>query len=171
MFAAASPSVSPSPPPPRPTHYPPPYPKTYLKPLGTRLSAYISSHIQSLLADAADHAAELHSAADVEFQEVLDDHRLDITTVKDDGIVELNRVIDEKLLEVQEAVDGIGEHAVEVAYANVCDRLDELLAKEANVLRKERKLERSRHGFEETERRRPLSGERERRAMSLPLRE
>jgi hypothetical protein len=135
--------------------------------LRTLISAHLAAHaeaqLQKIHAETLDHAAYLRSAADVEFHEELDEQKLDITMVKDDGIAELNRAFDRKLEEFRESaaeiVEEVSEHAGMV-YADACDRLDGLVGRERAWLRREREmLEGDRKKFKRDRRR----------AISLPL--
>jgi hypothetical protein len=150
-----------------------------LSSLSTLLNARVAAHLEAqqpkLYAGMLDYAEEINSAAGIELQETLEDHRLDIAIANEDGIAELNSVIDEKLLEfkssTQEIVDELGEHAGRV-YTETREKLDELVGKQLASLRRQREeLERERKEFE-AEKRRPLgrkiSRDQSRRAISLP---
>jgi hypothetical protein len=175
LFAITPSSPSASSPSPNPNPTPNP-----LSSLGTLISAHVAAHaeaqLQNIYADTLDHAAYLRGAADVEFHEVLEEQKLDIAMVKDDGVTELNRVLDDKLVEfkesVAEIVEDVGERA-EMVYADVCERLDGLVGRERACLRQEREMLRCDRKIFEEEKRRSIERDttigRGRRAISLPL--
>jgi hypothetical protein len=75
----------------------------------TLISGHVATHIQTLYDNAIDHAKEMHKAADMEFSEVLDDHRLDIGIAKNDAVAELERECHEKLIELKECAASVVE--------------------------------------------------------------
>jgi vacuolar-type H+-ATPase subunit H len=111
--------------------------------IGAHLAAHAEAKLQEVYTETLDHAVYLRSAADVEFHEILDEKKLDVTMTKDDGIAELDHVIDDKLDEFKqraaEIADEVGEHA-EKAYADVCERLDELIERETACLRRHKEV-------------------------------
>jgi hypothetical protein len=147
--------------------------------LSTLLNARVAAHLEAqqpkLYAGMLDYAEEINSAAGIELQETLEDHRLDIAIANEDGIAELNNVIDNKLHEfkasTQEIVEELDEHAGKV-YTETREKLDELVAKQLASLRHQREeLERERNEFE-AEKRQALewrtTRDHNRRATSLP---
>ncbi|CAG5181646.1 uncharacterized protein ALTATR162_LOCUS9788 [Alternaria atra] len=95
----------------------------------TVISTATKTHLQRFLTDALDQASEqvseLHNSASVEFEEHLDDTRLDFATLKEDHIAVFNDDCNEKLVEFKERlVEKKDEAEVEVkAHA------DEVVAK------------------------------------------
>jgi len=96
-----------------------------------------------------DRAQALRYTGDVEFQDVLEEHRLDVAMVKDDGIAELNHVFDHKLVKFRESVEEIVHDAseeLEEIVHNASEELEErvclkhergVLCKDIFILEKE----------------------------------
>jgi hypothetical protein len=122
----------------------------------TLIGGYVATHIQTLYDDAIDHAKEMHKAADMEFSEVLDDHRLDIGIAKNDAVAEVERECHEKLSEFKERAASVVE--------DVEAQADEVFN---TVFYKLEELEQW-QGSSDRVRHRP-SRDRGRRAISLPL--
>lgn len=169
LFAAPSPSPSPS----RPRSTPKRR-RIPMSSLGNFLSAHataqLEAQLEGLYAETLDHATEMHSAADVEFHEILEEQKLDVAMIKEDSIVELNKVFDDRLAEFKEStadmVDQM-EKRVELIYADVCDRLDGYMKKQEEYLSRAQDIEKSRdHSRIKSQRH---VGDRGRRAVSLPL--
>jgi hypothetical protein len=169
LFAAPSPSPSPSRPrsTPRPKRIP-------MSSLGNLLSAHataqLEAQLEGLYAETLDHATEMHSAADVEFHEILEEQKLDVAMIKEDSIVELNKVFDDKLAEFKEStVDMVNEmeKRMELIYAGVCDRLDGFVTKQEEYLSRGEELEKRRDRSRINPQREVE--DRSRRAVSLPL--
>ena len=144
-----------------------------ISPLRALINAHVAAHtkaqLQKFHTETVDHVAYLRDAADVEFLEELDEHRLDVTLVKDDGIAELNRILDNKLVEFRERAveitESVEEHAEKV-YIDTCERLDRLVELERTCVMCRRKIldeDRERVAVQDT-----IQG-RSRRAISLPL--
>jgi len=141
--------------------------------INRRITTHTASHIQRLQTDALDHAAYLRSAADVDFHEELDAHKLDVAIVKDDGVAELERAVDERLEMLREGareiVEGVEEEGERV-YGEVCGKLEELVERKREGLKEEEeRLEWERWRVEE---KRWCIGKRQRggrRARSVPL--
>ncbi|RAQ99293.1 hypothetical protein DDE82_008397 [Stemphylium lycopersici] len=178
LFVLPSTSPSPSPSPSLPSlqrsSRTKPKPKSR-PPLGTLISdhaaAQVEAQLQRIHAETLDRAADIHNAAEVDFRDILDEQRIDVAMVKEDGIAELNRAFDNKLVEFRESaaeiVDDL-EQRVELVYADVCERIDELVGNISDHPGREG------NPFEETskasrQRRRKDAEGRSRRAMSLPL--
>ena len=137
------------------------------------MAAQADAQLQKFLDETLEYAAYQRDIADLAFHEVLDDHKLDVAMVKEDGLAELNRVFDEKLDEytdiAAEMVDDMGQRAEEVC-ADVCKKLDKLASKER--LRREDevlRVSRERLGERNWDAQRNRSGARRQRAISLPL--
>jgi hypothetical protein len=83
------------------------------------ISNHTKTHLQKILTDALDQASnqvsELHNSAGVEFNECLDDARLDLATLKEDHIAAFNEDCNEKLVEFKERlveeIEGTEAHA------------------------------------------------------------
>jgi hypothetical protein len=97
------------------------------------LSAHVDTHLKFIFSAAAEAAAEsATSLADVALAETLDDHRVDLYTVKEDALAEMERLAHEQVdafrEEIKEVAQGVGEevekHAREVV-GRACDVLDE----------------------------------------------
>jgi hypothetical protein len=172
----ALPSTSPSPSPSSLQRSPrtKPNPKS-IPSLGTLISdhaaAQVEAQLQQIYAETLDRAADIHNAAEVDFREILDEQRLDVAMVKEDGVAELNRSFDNKLAEFRESaaaiVDDV-EQRVELVYADVCERIEGLVGNVSD------RPEREENPFEEAgkahgRRRRKAAEGRGRRAVSLPL--
>jgi hypothetical protein len=85
----------------------------------TVISTATKTHLQKFLTDALDEAyeqvSELHNSASVEFEEHLDDTRLDFAMLKEDHIAAFNEDCNEKLVEFKERlVEGKDEAEVDV---------------------------------------------------------
>ncbi|CAN9426235.1 unnamed protein product [Alternaria alternata] len=85
----------------------------------TVISTATKTHLQRFLTDALDQAyeqvSELHNSASVEFEEHLDDTRLDFAMLKEDHIAAFNEDCNEKLVEFKERlVEGKDEAEVDV---------------------------------------------------------
>lgn len=101
------------------------------------LSAHVSTHLKKICSDAldqaSDQATEFYNSVSLETNEVLDEHKADVATIKEDTIAELSRECDEKLVEfkerVTEAIEEVEErveiHADKVV-GRACDILDAL---------------------------------------------
>jgi hypothetical protein len=129
LFAIPQPSRSPSPSP----SVLPPIPKP-VSSLGTFITAQVAARVESQLRDiydkTLDHAMDLRNTADGGFFDEIQDHKLDVYTLKEDSIAELLHEIDSKLVELKESTAAIVEEAGEQAdnvYNDVCASLDGLL--------------------------------------------
>lgn len=102
LAGASSPSLSPKP---RslqitdtlnhpPSHKPIPTPAAAFRAI---ISTHAETHIQRILTDAVDRASELHDSAGVEFDEYLDDTRLEFAALKEDNIAAFNNECNDKL--------------------------------------------------------------------------
>jgi hypothetical protein len=85
----------------------------------TVISAATKTHLERFLTDALDQASEqvseLHNSASVEFEEHLNDTRLDFAMLKEDHIAAFNEDCNEKLVEFKERlVEGKDEAEVDV---------------------------------------------------------
>ncbi|KAB2098643.1 hypothetical protein AG0111_0g13125 [Alternaria gaisen] len=85
----------------------------------TVISTATKTHLQRFLTDALDEAyeqvSELHNSASVEFEEHLDDTRLDFAMLKEDHIAAFNEDCNEKLVEFKERLmEGKDEAEVDV---------------------------------------------------------
>jgi hypothetical protein len=85
----------------------------------TVISTATKTHLQKFLTDALDEAyeqvSELHNSASVEFEEHLDDTRLDFAMLKEDHIAAFNEDCNEKLVDFKERlVEGKDEAEVDV---------------------------------------------------------
>jgi hypothetical protein len=95
-----------------------------------------------------DHAAQIRNIADDSFLDIIEDYKLDITTIKDDGIEELQRVLCDIVEEARESAAVIVWEVwerVEEVYADVCERLDgsnELVGGGRGGLKREKALRR-----------------------------
>lgn len=180
---SSSPSPSASPPPPSNPNSssksnPPPDPDaspiSSLRTLiAAHLTAHADAHLQRIFTHTLSHATYLRNTADIEFLEILDEQKLDITMLKDDSIAELDRACTEKLEELREQAAEVVEELedkAELVYVDVCERVEGLVGKEREGLARERReLERGRRELEEDRRRRDIMHDRGRRAASLPL--
>jgi hypothetical protein len=107
--------------------------------------AHANAQAQKISDETLDRVELIRRTADVEFEDELEEQRLRIALIKDDGITELNREIDEKLDEFRERaaeiVEEIEQHAEEMS-ANVRAKLDRLAGREreVEVLGREREL-------------------------------
>jgi F0F1-type ATP synthase membrane subunit b/b' len=158
--------------------------------INARATAHVESQLQKIYDDTLEHATGLRNAADlefqdvldeykltaeVEFQEVVDEQKLDLTMAKDEVTTELARTIDDKLYEFKESaaeiVENLGEQA-EMVYLEVREKLDGLVGKERACLKLERETtERDRRAFERERGRateRNATRNRGRRTVSLP---
>lgn len=90
---------------------PPPNP-TF--PLHKLILSHITAHADEL---AHQLSVDLHDVAAVELQEQLDDHRLKMTVLKEDGLMEINRFCDAKLQEL----DDHSAHLVESVETETTD--------------------------------------------------
>ncbi|KAF5847796.1 hypothetical protein GGP41_009044 [Bipolaris sorokiniana] len=138
--------------------------------LNAQATARLEAQLEKIYAQTLDHASQLHSAADDEFHELLEEQKLDVVVVKEDSIMELNRVFDDKLAEFKEStaemVDEM-EKRVELVYADVCERLDELASKKVEFSSRRGDVEKTKDSLSVT---RPRDiQDRGRRAVSLPL--
>ncbi|KAF1972074.1 hypothetical protein BU23DRAFT_469093 [Bimuria novae-zelandiae CBS 107.79] len=107
--------------------------------------------------DLLEHTTDLCNTAQVDFQEDLEDHKVEVTMIKEDGLNDINRLFDDKLEEFRESAAGIVE-SVE------CEvKLERsLLAREREQLEQERRrAHRTRFGDE-------FAIDRARRAASVP---
>ncbi|KAJ4300814.1 hypothetical protein N0V90_002902 [Kalmusia sp. IMI 367209] len=124
--------------------------------LSARLNAIAKTQLQIL----QDEALARVAIADAEFEDVLEDHRLDLVMAKDEGITELNRAFDDRLEEFKETTteiaaevaeevgDKVGLHAEEVC-ADVCERVDALVGMEPAWGRREKEINARRRRVEE----------------------
>lgn len=172
LFAASTPSQSQA-------QSPSPSPNTKSHPM-TSIKALVSAHmanlakdkLQKYLDETLDHAAYQRDAADGAFEEVLDEHRLNVALVMDDGIADFNRVVDEKVAEckdmVSETVEVVRHHADEVC-ATACEGLDRFVDT-AKRRHESDMLDSAQKRFNERQRHISLdrTGPRRQRAMSLP---
>ncbi|CAN9147357.1 unnamed protein product [Alternaria alternata] len=134
----------------------------------TVISTATKTHLQKFLTDALDEAyeqvSELHNSASVEFEEHLDDTRLDFAMLKEDHIAAFNEDCNEKLVEFKERlVEGKDEAEVDVkAHA------DEVVVKAWDRLSMMDKRWCSHKCLHDTK---DMAGKptQKRRAMSLPL--
>jgi len=147
--------------------------------ISDRLAAAAKVHLQKLYDETIEYAHDLRNQADGEFEDVIADHKIDIATIKDDGIDEMNRVVNDKLCELKEQAQDIVDDAAEKmqdsalgAYDSIDDKLIAMLDKHDAYLRRQRELglsdrwnldeERSRRG-------RNTLDHRSQRAISSPL--
>lgn len=138
--------------------------------LNAHATARLEAQLEEIYAQTLDHASQLRSAADDEFHELLEEQKLDVVMIKEDSITELNRVFDDKLAEFKEStadmVDEM-EKRVELVYADVCERLDELASKKVEIQSRRGDVEKTKD-FLNVTRSRDIQ-DRGRRAVSLPL--
>ena len=126
-----------------------PPPPLALSTLGTILSERVVLGLERKLGSICDrmlsHASYLRNTADVEFSEEVEDYRLDLIMAKEDCGADLDRVIADKLGGFKEECEAeekqIGdrvEQTVDMAYDRVSEKIDALVNREREVLRRER---------------------------------
>lgn len=118
---------------------------TLRKLTGKRLSTYAGAQLNEIYDTTLDHAYSMRNAADMDFTEICDDLRLDLTVARDEGVHELNREATSKLESFQNhldnALDDLQARADKVI-ADTEDRLVELERKaEGRVADMEKKVE------------------------------
>ena len=136
----------------------------------THLTAHADSLAQQITNDLLEHASELRNMTDVDLKEDLDDHRVDVAMLKEDGLRDIDRAFDEKLDAFRENAEAIVESVEEetkAVFDEARERLEGWVEGERDKLRR---------GWEEIERERrsrnrvcELGGRREGRAKSAPV--
>ncbi|EUC45691.1 hypothetical protein COCMIDRAFT_94888 [Bipolaris oryzae ATCC 44560] len=138
--------------------------------LNAHATARLEAQLEEIYAQTLEDASQLRSAADDEFHELLEEQKLDVAMIKEDSIMDLNRVFDDKLAEFKEStVDMVDEmeKRVELVYADVCERLDELVSKKVEFASRRGDVEKIKDSPGVTQPR--DIQDRGRRAVSLPL--
>ena len=108
-----------------------------MSPLRKLIRNHMNAHADEL---AQQVTTDLRDVATVELQEQLDDHRLDIAMLKEDGLTDINRFCDEKLQELHEHSAGILEAVEEDtldAFNVARDKFDEFVENQRKALRQE----------------------------------
>ncbi|OAL53514.1 hypothetical protein IQ07DRAFT_584233 [Pyrenochaeta sp. DS3sAY3a] len=110
-----------------PSHKPIPTPAAAFRAI---ISTHAETHIQRILTDAVDRASELHDTAGVEFDEYLDDTRLEFAALKEDNIAAFNSDCNDKLDEFKDRlVEEKDEAEIELE-----ERADKVVLKTLDVL-------------------------------------
>ncbi|KAF2437690.1 hypothetical protein P171DRAFT_179969 [Karstenula rhodostoma CBS 690.94] len=159
-------TVPTSTPPPQAT--PPPNPMSPLhRAIRAQLNDCAEKVAEQIAVDNYAHALEVRETADLVLEEHLEEHRLELAVVKEDGLMEIHRVYDTKLEQLEERTRELVE-TVELetseAYTTAKEKLDEYMGEQRMELVKERLsiAQRRRSGSLATE-------EGARRANSVPL--
>lgn len=92
---------------------------------------------QQITLDTHSHALYLREIADVELDERLDDHRNELTALKEDGLMEIHRVYDTKLEQLEERttelVNAVDQETSE-RYTTVKEKLDDYVSEQRLAL-------------------------------------
>lgn len=144
LLAAPPPSFSSS-----PSHSKSLAQHTPLAPLHHLVRAHLTAHADSLAqqmtADLLEHASELRNITDVDLKEDLDDHRVDVAMLKEDGLRDIDRAFDEKLDAFRENAEAIVESVEEetkAVFDEARERLEGWVEGERVKLRQEWEIER-----------------------------
>lgn len=89
-----------------------------ISPLHQLILKHLTDHADELAKqvtiDTLDHATGLRDTVDAELQEQLDDHRLEYTVIKEEGVMEMRRLCDAHLQEMEEKADDLEAYAAEL---------------------------------------------------------
>jgi F0F1-type ATP synthase membrane subunit b/b' len=91
--------------------------------------------------DLIEHTNELRNTTDLELQDDLADHRVDVNMLKEDGLRDIDRLFDQKLEDFRESAAGIVESIEDQTlgvYDAARERLDAFVEREKAALAKER---------------------------------
>lgn len=105
------------------------------------LTAHTETLAQQMTTDLIEHANELRNTTDLELQDDLADHRVDVNMLKEDGLRDIDRLFDQKLEDFRESAAGIVESIEDQTlgvYDAARERLDAFVEREKAALAKER---------------------------------